>query len=98
MTIADIKHTAEQKMARSIEAFKAELQKIRTGRAHPGILDHVHVDYYGTMMPINQVANVTLADARTLPRSTFNESTVLFIFCSALFFISGIIADAFRRA
>jgi ribosome recycling factor len=66
MSIADIKQTAEQKMARSIEAFKSELQKIRTGRAHPGILDQVHVDYYGSMVPISQVANVSLLDARTI--------------------------------
>ena len=66
MTIADIKKTAEQKMGRSVEAFKNELQKIRTGRAHPGILDQVHVDYYGSMVPISQVANVTLLDARTI--------------------------------
>jgi ribosome recycling factor len=66
MTIADIKKTAEQKMARSVEAFKGELQKIRTGRAHPGILDQVHVEYYGSLLPISQVANVTLLDARTI--------------------------------
>jgi ribosome recycling factor len=66
MSIADIKKTAETKMARSIESFKAELQKIRTGRAHPGILDQVQVDYYGSMVPISQVANVTLLDARTI--------------------------------
>jgi len=66
MTIADIKNTAQAKMAKSIEAFKTELQKIRTGRAHPGILDQVHVDYYGSMVPISQVANVTLLDARTI--------------------------------
>jgi len=66
MTIADIQKTAEQKMGRSVEAFKTELQKIRTGRAHPGILDQVHVDYYGSMVPISQVANVTLLDARTI--------------------------------
>ena len=66
MTIADIKKTAEQKMARSVEAFKGELQKIRTGRAHPGILDQVHVEYYGSMVPISQVANVSLLDARTI--------------------------------
>ena len=66
MTIADIKKTAESKMAKTIEAFKVELQKIRTGRAHPGILDQVHVDYYGSMVPISQVANVTLLDARTI--------------------------------
>jgi ribosome recycling factor len=66
MTIADIQKTAEQKMGRSVEAFKTELQKIRTGRAHPGILDQVHVDYYGSSVPISQVANVTLLDARTI--------------------------------
>jgi ribosome recycling factor len=66
MSIADIKKTAEQKMARSIEAFKGELHKIRTGRAHPGILDQVQVDYYGSMVPISQVANVSLMDARTI--------------------------------
>ncbi|HEY9067965.1 MAG TPA: ribosome recycling factor [Burkholderiaceae bacterium] len=66
MSIADIKKTAEAKMARSVESFKTELQKIRTGRAHPGILDQVHVDYYGSMVPISQVANVSLLDARTI--------------------------------
>ena len=66
MTTADIKKNAEAKMAKSIEAFKGELQKIRTGRAHPGILDQVHVDYYGSMVPISQVANVSLLDARTI--------------------------------
>jgi ribosome recycling factor len=66
MSIADIKKTAEQKMGRSIESFKNELHKIRTGRAHPGILDQVHVDYYGSMVPISQVANVSLLDARTI--------------------------------
>jgi ribosome recycling factor len=66
MTIADIRKTAEQKMTRSIEAFKTELQKIRTGRAHPGILDQVHVEYYGSHVPISQVANVSLLDARTI--------------------------------
>ena len=66
MTISEIKKTAEQKMAKSVDAFKSELQKIRTGRAHPGLLDQVHVDYYGAMVPISQVANVTLMDARTI--------------------------------
>jgi ribosome recycling factor len=66
MTIAEIKSGAQQKMARSVEAFKSELNKIRTGRAHPGILDQVHVDYYGSSVPISQVANVTLLDARTI--------------------------------
>lgn len=66
MTIADIKKSAEQKMLKSIEAFKNDLGKIRTGRVHIGLLDHVQVDYYGSMMPINQTANVTLLDARTI--------------------------------
>ena len=66
MSIAEIKKTAEQKMARSVEALKNELHKVRTGRAHPGILDQVHVEYYGSMVPISQVANVTLLDARTI--------------------------------
>ena len=66
MSIAEIKKTAETKMGKSIEAFKSELQKVRTGRAHPGLLDQVHVDYYGAMVPISQVANVTLLDARTI--------------------------------
>ena len=66
MSIADIKKTAEAKMAKSVESFKTELQKIRTGRAHPGILDQVQVEYYGSMVPISQVANVTLLDARTI--------------------------------
>jgi ribosome recycling factor len=66
MTTADIRKTAEQKMGKSVESFKNELHKIRTGRAHPGLLDQVHVDYYGSMVPISQVANVTLLDARTI--------------------------------
>lgn len=66
MSIAEIKKTAEQKMARSVEALKTDLQKVRTGRAHPGILDQVHVEYYGSMVPISQVANVSLLDARTI--------------------------------
>ena len=66
MSIADIKKTAEHKMARSVESFKNEIHKIRTGRAHPGILDQVQVDYYGSNVPITQVANVTLLDARTI--------------------------------
>ncbi len=66
MSIADIKKTAEAKMAKSIESFKGDLQKIRTGRAHPGILDQVQIDYYGSMLPISQVANVSLIDARTI--------------------------------
>ena len=66
MTIADVKKTTEQKMQKSIETLKADLAKVRTGRAHTGILDHVMVDYYGTPTQISQVANVTLLDARTI--------------------------------
>jgi ribosome recycling factor len=66
MSTSDIKKNTELKMAKSIDAFKNELGKIRTGRAHPGILDQVQVDYYGSPVPISQVANVTLLDARTI--------------------------------
>jgi ribosome recycling factor len=66
MSIAQIKKTAEDKMHKSVEAFKHELTKIRTGRAHTGLLDQVQVDYYGSMVPISQVANVSLLDARTI--------------------------------
>lgn len=66
MTIAEIKKNAEHKMQKSIEALKHDLAKVRTGRAHTGLLDHVMVDYYGSMVPINQVANITLLDARTI--------------------------------
>jgi len=66
MTIADIKASAEHKMNQSVEAFKNSLTKIRTGRANPAILDTVHVDYYGSMLPISQVANLSLLDARTI--------------------------------
>ena len=64
--ISDVKKTAEQKMGKSVETLKTDLGKVRTGRAHTGLLDHIQVDYYGTPMPINQVANVTLSDARTI--------------------------------
>lgn len=64
--IADVKKTTEQKMTKSLESLKVDLGKVRTGRAHPGILDHVMVDYYGNPTAINQVANVTLMDARTI--------------------------------
>ena len=66
MTIADVKKSTEQKMQKSIETLRADLAKVRTGRAHTGILDHVMVDYYGTPTQITQVANVTLLDARTI--------------------------------
>ena len=64
--ISDVRKSAEQKMHRSMETLKSDLAKIRTGRAHTGLLDHIHVDYYGTSMPLPQVANVTLADPRTI--------------------------------
>lgn len=66
MSTADVKKNAEQKMHKSIETLKANLAKVRTGRAHTGILDHVMVDYYGSPTQISQVANVTLIDARTI--------------------------------
>ncbi len=65
-TIADIKKTAESKMTQSLDALRNNLQKIRTGRANPGLLDSVMVDYYGSMVPLSQVANVSALDARTL--------------------------------
>jgi ribosome recycling factor len=66
MTVADVKKNTEQKMQKSIDTLKADLAKVRTGRAHAGILDHVQVDYYGTPTHISQVANITLIDARTI--------------------------------
>lgn len=64
--IPELKKTAETKMQKSLEALKHDLAKVRTGRAHTGLLDHIMVDYYGSPMPINQVANLTLVDARTI--------------------------------
>ncbi|HET7635890.1 MAG TPA: ribosome recycling factor [Burkholderiales bacterium] len=64
--IADVKKDAEQRMKKTLDALKTDLGKIRTGRPHTGLLDHVSVDYYGTPTPIPQVANVTLIDARTI--------------------------------
>ncbi len=73
MSIAEIKQTAEQKMQQSLESFKSSLTKIRTGRANPGLLDTVQVDYYGSMVPISQVANVALLDARTISVSPWEK-------------------------
>ncbi|GGC03062.1 ribosome-recycling factor [Oxalicibacterium flavum] len=73
MSVADAKKTAEQKMQKSIETLKADLAKVRTGRAHVGILDHVTVDYYGNPTPINQVASLTLVDARTIGVQPFEK-------------------------
>jgi ribosome recycling factor len=64
--IADVKKNAEQKMQKSIETLKSDLGKVRTGRAHTGLLDHIKIDYYGTPTAINQIANVSLIDARTI--------------------------------
>jgi len=66
MSIADVKKNAEHKMQKSLEALRVDLTKIRTGRAHIGLLDHVQVDYYGSMVPVNTVANITVLDPRTL--------------------------------
>jgi ribosome recycling factor len=63
-------------MAKSIDTLKHDLAKVRTGRAHTGLIDHLRVDYYGTEMPINQVANVTLADARTIAIQPFEKKMV----------------------
>ncbi|GAA0834110.1 MAG: ribosome-recycling factor [Cupriavidus sp.] len=76
MTVADTKKSAEQKMQKSIEAFRADLAKIRTGRAHTGLLDHVQVDYYGSPVPISQVANVGLGDARTITVQPWEKKMV----------------------
>jgi ribosome recycling factor len=74
MSIADIQKSAESRMSKSLETLKANLAKIRTGRAHTGILDHVQVEYYGSPVPISQVANVTLMDARTLSVSVWEKN------------------------
>jgi len=73
MSTADVKSNAQQRMTKSIETLKADLAKVRTGRAHTGILDHVTVDYYGNPTPINQVANLTLLDARTIGVTPFEK-------------------------
>jgi ribosome recycling factor len=74
--INDVKKSAEQKMGKSVDALKTDLGKIRTGRAHTGLLDHIQVDYYGTMMPLSQVSNVTLADARTIAVQPWEKKMV----------------------
>lgn len=74
--IADIKKTTEQKMQKSLEALKADLGKVRTGRAHTGLLDHVMVDYYGSPTQVNQVANITLIDARTIGVQPYERNMV----------------------
>jgi ribosome recycling factor len=76
MNIADIKKQATDKMAKSVETLKHDLAKIRTGRAHTGLIDHLRVDYYGSEVPINQVGNVTLSDARTISVQPFEKKMV----------------------
>ncbi|MCK6412708.1 MAG: ribosome recycling factor [Azonexus sp.] len=74
--IAELKKTTETKMDKTLEALKNDLQKVRTGRAHTGLLDHVMVDYYGSPVPVNQVANVTLVDSRTLGVQPWEKNMV----------------------
>lgn len=74
--INDVKQSAEHKMQKTFETFKADLAKVRTGRAHTGLLDHVMVEYYGSPVPVNQVANVTLIDARTIGVQAWEKNMV----------------------
>ena len=74
--IAELRNSTEQRMQKSIDALKNDLGKIRTGRAHTGILDHIQVDYYGSMVPLSQVAGVTLVDARTIGVQPWEKSMV----------------------
>ena len=76
MNFADVKKNAEQKMQKTLEALKHDLGKVRTGRAHAGILDHVMIDYYGTPTPIPQAANVSVIDARTLGVTPWDKKMV----------------------
>ena len=74
--INEIKKDTEQRMEKSIEAFKTQISKIRTGRAHPSLLDGIHVEYYGATTPLRQLANVVAEDARTLAVSVFDRSLI----------------------
>lgn len=74
--IEDIKKDAESRMSKSIDALKVNLNKIRTGRAHPSLLDNISVDYYGAETPLNQVGNVSVPDARTLAITVFDKSMI----------------------
>ena len=76
MVIADLKKTTEQKMDKSVQAFKGDLAKVRTGRAHTGLLDHIMVDYYGAQTPLAQVAKVTLLDSRSIGVTPFEKKMV----------------------
>lgn len=77
MNVADLKKQSEQRMSKALESLKNDLGKVRTGRAHAGILDHIQVDYYGAMVPLKQVANVTLSDARTITVQPFEKKSGL---------------------
>lgn len=74
--LTEIKKDARTRMAKSLEALRHELAKIRTGRAHPSLLEHIHVDYYGSQVPISQAANVTVDDARTLAVTAWDKNMV----------------------
>jgi ribosome recycling factor len=74
--ISELIKTIEHKMQKSVDALKADLAKVRTGRAHTGLLDHIQVEYYGSMVPVNQVANVTLIDARTIGVQPWEKNMV----------------------
>lgn len=74
--LAELKSNSEQRMIKTLDALKNDLAKIRTGRAHTGLLDHVQVDYYGSPTPVNQVANVTLGDARTINVQPYEKSLI----------------------
>ena len=74
--VAEIKKSADQKMDKTVETLKTDLQKIRTGRAHTGILEHLQVDYYGNPTPLNQVANISVLDARTLGVAPWEKTMV----------------------
>jgi ribosome recycling factor len=74
--LADIKKDARTRMGKSLDSLRHELAKIRTGRAHPSLLEHVHVDYYGSQVPISQAANVSIDDARTLAVTPWDKSMV----------------------
>jgi len=76
MTIADVRKLAEQRMAKSLDTLKVDLGKVRTGRAHIGLLDHLSVDYYGNQTPLKQVANVSLIDGRTLGVTPYEKKMV----------------------
>ena len=76
MNVAEIKKQATEKMAKSVDTLKHDLQKVRTGRAHVGLIDHLKVDYYGSDVPINQVASISLSDARTIAIQPFEKKMI----------------------